>query len=128
MTKKENFNEPMQVRVENYLNSKYDFRWNEVLKDCFYRPKTEHQGEEPQPYQKVVLGNLWRELARCGFKYSQTNLVPSINSQCVGRVDDILKRQQHQRQHHSTRSCGSERNSQAFQYDGCRTQYLSTSS
>lgn len=83
------YNEPMQVRVENYLNSKYDFRWNEVLKDCFYRPKSEHQGEDPQPYQKVVLGNLWRELARCGFKYSQTNLECTLCSDFVMKYNPI---------------------------------------
>ena len=84
-----NENLPVQIRVEDYLNRKYEFLWNEILKDCFYREKPEHQGEEPQPFKKVEIGNLWRELARHGFKYSLSNLECTLCSDFVTRFNPI---------------------------------------
>ena len=82
-------NLPVQIRVENYLSRRYEFLWNEILKDCFYREKPQHQGEEPQPFKKVEIGNLWRELARQGFKYSLANLECTLCSDFVTRFNPI---------------------------------------
>ena len=85
----QNFNQPVQIRVENYLKSRYEFRWNEILKDCFYREIPQHQGETPQAFQKVEIGNLWRELAIAGFKYSQSNLECTLCSNFVSKFNPI---------------------------------------
>ncbi|MCR5453412.1 MAG: hypothetical protein K6F33_00295 [Bacteroidales bacterium] len=83
--KSENYNEPTQVKVERYLNNNYDFRWNTVLKDCFYKKKAENVN----CYQQVKAPVLWRELQRKGFKYSATNLEYTLGSDFVTEYDPI---------------------------------------
>ena len=83
--KKENYNEPQQIKVERYLNDNYDFRWNTVLKDCFYKKKD----EDNSSYQQVSVPTLWRELQRRGFKYSVTNLEYTMGSDFAPQYDPI---------------------------------------
>jgi len=90
-----NYNVPQQVKVEKYLTDNYEFRWNEILKDCYYRPKPKHQGEQPSEFTKVNVGNLWRELARHGFKYSMSNLECTICSDFVERYHPIREYFEH---------------------------------
>lgn len=83
--KKEDYNEPQQVKVERYLTTHYDFRWNTVLKDCFYKPKH----EDDICYKEVKVQSLWRELQRKGFKYSASNLECTLGSDFVEQYDPI---------------------------------------
>lgn len=83
--KKENYNEPQQIKVERYLTTHYDFRWNTVQKDCFYKAK----GEDETCYQKINIPSLWRELQRKGFKYSASNLECTLGSDFVEQYDPI---------------------------------------
>ena len=83
--KSENYNEPTQIKVERYLNNNYDFRWNTVLKDCFYKKK----GDDNSCYQQISVPKLWRELQTHGFKYSATNLEYTMGSDFVPQYDPI---------------------------------------
>lgn len=83
---KQNYNEPTQIKVERYLSENYDFRWNTILKDCFYKRKN----EDNTCFKKVSVPCLWRELQRRGFKYSSSNLECTLCSDFVEQYNPFV--------------------------------------
>jgi len=81
---------PTQFKIERYLRKKYEFRFNEILKDCFYRPRPK-KGEDGGEFQKVCIPDLWRELALRGFNYSMSKLEATIGSNFVEKYNPFVE-------------------------------------
>lgn len=81
---------PLQFKIERYLRKKYEFRFNEILKECFFRPKPKKGEDEPE-FQKVCIPDLWRELALHGFNYSMSKLEATIGSNFVERFNPFIE-------------------------------------
>lgn len=69
-----------QAKIEQYLLQKYDFRFNTIKKDVFYRSKPEHQGEAPGDWEEVNLNDVLRDLLLKGHKCSRANLEATLYS------------------------------------------------
>lgn len=78
---------PAQAKIERYLTRKYDFQFNEIKKEVFYKPKPIHQGEETENWQEVNVCDILRDLRLNGYKYSKASLEETLYSNFVSKYN-----------------------------------------
>ncbi len=69
--------------VENYLNTKYDFRYNKVSNEVEIKSKIDSE------FQSINDNNLYRHLQHQNINFSQNNLTALLRSDFVSEYDPI---------------------------------------
>ncbi|MFA6923840.1 MAG: BT4734/BF3469 family protein, partial [Bacteroidales bacterium] len=71
-------------KVENYLSSIYDIRYNEVSNEVEYKPKDEKN------YKQINENNIYRALNHNNIKFSLSNLIALLKSDFVTKYNPIV--------------------------------------